>query len=306
VVASPYPFVSAIFPNWNGKNDSLECLESIRCLEYPLERLEVIVVDNGSTDGSLPAIADKLAHLEREGLYRGILVNLPNNVGPVTACNAGLKQTDQQAEYILKLDNDVVLQPEYVRTLIEIASEAPEIGAISGRVVYYDTPERTAHGAGYLNWWLGRYTNQDKADITDCAFVTGCGCLISKSAIEKSEQFLDEDYFLYHDDVDLCLRLAQIGYRITYVPSVSLAHKVSASTKGKGKSAFAIYYEVRNRLILMQKHAPSPQREFFFGVYAHFMVLTKIARARTKAEVKSILQAVGDFREHRWGYQDLR
>jgi len=302
---SPYPFVSIIFPNWNGREDSLECLESIRRLEYPLERMEVIVVDNGSTDGSQQAIAEELALMEGEGLYRGILVSLPHNAGPVVAYNLSLERIDPQAEYILKLDNDVVLSPEYVGTLVKVVSASSEIGATSGQVVYFDAPERVAHSADYLNWWLGRYTTVERSDITDCTFVSGCGCLIRRSAIEELGQFLDEDYFLYHDDVDLCVRLAKVGYRVTYVPTVSIAHKLSASTK-KGKNAFALYYRVRNRLILMQKHAPSPQREFFFVCYVPFWFLRQLARARSRAEVKSVLQALVDFRERRWGYQALR
>ena len=95
-VDTRYPLVSIVFPNWNGRDDTLECLESIRCLDYPLDRVEVIVVDNASQDGSQQAITDKLDRLENDGLGRGVLVELAENIGPAGASNVGLSKVTRK------------------------------------------------------------------------------------------------------------------------------------------------------------------------------------------------------------------
>ncbi len=281
-----YPVVSAIVLNWNGKEDTLECLDSLRKLDYPKDRIEIIVSDNGSTDGSQEAIKKKFEEMKNEGWKKLELVENGVNLGVPAAYNRAWKKVGKDAKYIFKLDNDVVLKNDVLNILVDRMESNSEIGVISPRIVYYSDPKITAHGAGFIQWWRGKPFWRDSQVLVKCDFVMGCASLIRREAIEKLGRFLDERFFVYWDDTDLCLELRKIGYFTYYEPSTYVAHKVSRTTGYE--SPFRVYYMSRNKVLFMRKHASLVNKLLFCVIHIFWMpvyivwVFTKYGKSSIK------------------------
>ncbi len=111
-----FPFVSVVFPNRNGKDDTLECLNSLRKLEYPKNRLEIIISDNGSTDGSQKAIKELFSTMKNERWYNLKLIENKQNLGPCVARNKGIEKANKRYKYIWLMDNDIVRNIKHIPT----------------------------------------------------------------------------------------------------------------------------------------------------------------------------------------------
>ena len=274
--AEQQPVVSVIILNWNGKDDTLECLDSLRRLDYPKQRIEVIVSDNGSTDGSQAAIKEKFEQMKSEGYRKLDLIENGTNIGAPAAYNSALEKVGEDVEYIFKLDNDVALKEDVLSVLVDRLESNPEIGVIGPRIVYYLNPGVTAHGAGFIQWWRGKPFWKDSQELIKCDFVTGCAVLIRREAIEKLGHFLDERFFVYWDDTDLCLELREIGYLTYYEPSTYVAHKVSKTTGHE--SPFRVYYMSRNKVLFMRKHASLVNLVLFYLVHLFWIPIYTVWR----------------------------
>jgi GT2 family glycosyltransferase len=286
-----WPKVGVIILNWNGWKDTIECLESLKKITYP--NYEVVVIDNGSKGNDADILRKKyknyikmIKNKENLGFTGG------NNVGIKYAINGG-------SDYVLLLNNDTVVDPDLLTELIRVAKNDSKIGIIGPRTVFYNQPNKTAHGAGFINWWKGKGYSEDKENLSECEFVTGCTMLIKKSALEKLNYFFNNNYFTYYEDVDLCIRIKDEGLKVVYYPKVRLRHKVGASTGIEKRNPIAIYYYIRNRFLFMHKHASFRQKAFFFSAYLTVGVPVFILRSIflwnkgiNKKEIKFFLKAV--------------
>ncbi len=249
------PFVVIVFPNWNGREDTLECLDSLIKLDYPKDRLEIIVSDNGSTDGSIEAIKEKFTEMQTEGYFSLQIVENGKNIGAPAAYNRGLERAKGDYKYILKLDNDVVLASDCLRVFTEYMEVNNKVGLIGPRIYSYSEPERIVHTAGFLKWGISKRADRDSEEAIEADYLTGCCVLIRKEVIEKQGFFLDENYFVYNDDIDLSLASWRLGYSNVYLPFMKCWHKVSASTGRQKTSPFALYHDFRSRLFFVNKNS---------------------------------------------------
>ncbi|HYA61252.1 MAG TPA: glycosyltransferase family 2 protein [Candidatus Acidoferrum sp.] len=252
------PLVSAIVLNWNGREDLIECLESLKEVNYP--NLEIIVVDNASTDDSVDAVRSK---------FEVTIVENEQNLGFGGGCNSGLAVAS--GEYLLFMNNDVTVDDEFLTELIKVAETDPSVGIAGPKVYnYYKKHELCSAGGkidlargimrefGVFEEDSGQYDRTRNVD-----FVTGCVMLVRKSLIDIIGVF-DQQYFIYLDDVDFCIRASKAGFVTAYVPSSKIWHKVSA-TFGY-VSPLSFYYSLRNRIIFEKKYASDVQK-FTFVVY---------------------------------------
>ena len=154
------------------------------------------------------------------------------------------------------------------------------VGAAGARIVYHDAPAETASAAGYLRRWTGTLAEATPATRTDCDFVTSCGCLVRRAALDAVGGF-DRDYFTSYGDVDLCLRIQAGGWRIVYEPSAVIRHKVA---RGGTRTPERVYYVYRNKLLLLRKHVP--------GWWQPALIAGALALGLPKA-------LVGSLRHHR-------
>jgi hypothetical protein len=261
-----YPRVSIIILNWNGLEDTTECLESLKKITYP--NYEVIVVDNGSKGNDAQVLK------ERFDSYIHLIQN-DRNYGYTRGNNIGIRYAlyNSQPDYFLILNNDVVVSPDFLTEMVEVAEGDDSIGIVGPKVYYYDFPNIIDSAGMKTNVWLGyfgsignkhldagQYDTQQEVDS-----ISGCCLLVKKEVIHQVGMF-DESFFSYWDEVDYCFRAKRAGFRIIYVPQAIAWHKKVLKKKFWGKlpyaeqaSPIAYYYWTRNNFKFMRKHGSKGQ-----------------------------------------------
>lgn len=271
------PKVSIIILNWNGLEDTIECLESLKKITYT--NYEVIVVDNGSKGNDAQVLREKF------GDYIHLIEN-DRNYGFAGGANIGMRYAmdNSQPDYILLLNNDTVVDSVFLDKMVEVGEGDPTIGIAGAKIYFYDEPTRLQSVWGKVSLWTGepvqtpliiadRFQSKeidigqyDSIKVAD--WVTGCCFLIKRIVIESIGLF-DEGYFCYWEETDYCFRARKAGYETIYVPQAKVWHKLGrAVNKVSGLSR---YYGVRNRVRFMKKHATTWQYRcflvYFFGFY---------------------------------------
>lgn len=282
--------VVTVIPNWNLKADLGECLDSLSRVTYSPHR--VVVVDNGSTDGSPDFVTARYpwAHL----------IVLPQNRGYAAALNAGIVHAlALGANYILVLNNDAVVEEEALTRLVDVLAADETIGLAAPKVLYYDHPERIFGLGDRAYRWLPvplgfGYKWRDRprfAGIMEFDYVTGCAMLIHAHVFQDVGLF-DTGFFMYYEDADFCRRVRERGYRIVCVGDAIVYHKASLSA-GKDK-AFTRRIRARNRVRFYRRyrHGPHPLLTYLLlGVVALWRSAIDLLRGRGQL-VKPYLQGL--------------
>jgi GT2 family glycosyltransferase len=289
------PIVSVLIATWNNGAELCACLESLRQAGYPKDRVELVVFDNGSRDDTARRVRECRATLETEGWRRLCFERSPRNLGAFGGRAEAARLLDPEAELILSLDDDVEVDPDALAVLVAAMAD-PRVGVVGARIVYHDAPGEVASAAGYLNRWLGTFSEASPAARTACDFVSSCGCLIRRAAFDAVGGF-DREYFTSHGDVDLCLKARARGFRVLYEPAAVIRHKVA---RGGTRSPERVYYGYRNKLLLLRKHLPAWWRPAVFALYALLWLPRILAgsvvhhRGVSGPEVRAILRAMLD------------
>ena len=245
--------VFIIVLNWNQAEDTCECLASLRHLDYP--DCHTIVVDNGSVDGSPDVIAEQFPEVT--------LIRNETNLGFVGGNNVGIEAAlESGADYVFILNNDTIVDPHIMTELVEVAESDSQIAVVGPQIFYYDEPEKLWFLGADLEWPFAKtkFWRQNEENpyperlVLDTDYAAGAGMLIRASAIRLLGAF-DPYFFIYWDDVELCVRFAQAGYGIKAVTSAHMWHKVSrAATAGKTSH----FLMGRNQLYLCRKYNSFP------------------------------------------------
>jgi GT2 family glycosyltransferase len=240
------------------------------------------IVDSGSTDGTIA----KLAEIEA-AYVRAICAD--KNIGFAAGCNVGIRLALQEGcDAILLLNNDTLFGPHMLQDLID-GLEKHNSDMTTPKMLYFDKPATIWAAGGHLNKWLGYRNHHDGENRPDdgrfdrpreVTFTPFCCILMRRSVIDKIG-FLDENYFVYTEDVDYCLRSRKAGLKIWYIPQSQLWHKVNSLT-GK-KSDFLIYHSTRNRMYFMRKHLPLVLASFWYMLYRiYYLVDCLVQRTPTR------------------------
>lgn len=274
------PKVLVIILNWNGTEDTLRCLESLRQVEY--DNFDVLVIDNGSVPGSTDPIKRDFPEVS--------LIRNEQNLGFSGGNNVGLQYArDTGPKYVLILNNDTTIDAQFVTELVKAAETDPRIAVVGGKVIQLDKPDSLWAVYGAVNFcqqlvkvWgydkpIAEFSSQKEVD-----FVVGCGMLLSVDALADVGEF-DERFFAYHDEVDLCKRARDKGYRVVYQPTAIMWHKGCASTGG-----FASYYNpalrylvARNSVLYVKKYARLHEWIRFIAILAVSLVVGFLRKAPT-------------------------
>ena len=252
--ADGLPPLAVIVVNWNGAAVLEDCLASLRDADYP--DLRVVVVDNGSTDGS--AVAARSRHPEIELLETGCNLRWAggNNVGLRHLAFTGWSGA------VLLLNNDTLVPEGSLRRLVSAFAQRPEAWAATPRICYADDPARAWYDGGLVGRWSGwirhagirRLTGHLRSEERFVAWGSGCALLLPPRALAEQGE-LDEGFHLYGEDTHYCLRIGEAGGRNLHEPRALVLHRVSASVGG-GVSPRKAWLRSRSHLRLLRKHWP--------------------------------------------------
>ena len=267
-----YPKVAIIILNWNGWEDTIECLESLNQINYP--DYEVIIVDNDSKNDSIEKIKEyckgdikvesdfvkfnpenkplKVIEFTREESEKvkiaKELIEIPSdrkitlikndtNAGFPEGCNIGMRYAlNQDIEYLLLLNNDTVVDKEFLKELVDVADTDPQIGILGSKIYFYNHPNILQAAGGKIRWNLGiisTYKGEDKGqyeEIKERDYVYGTSLLMKKEVIDKIS-FMDSYFFFGVEEYDYCTKAIRSGFKVIYVPKSKVWHKSGGSSK---------------------------------------------------------------------------
>jgi len=290
------PLTYIILLSWNGWGDTEECLRSL--LPVADDRTRVLVVDNGSTDGT----PDNLRRMfpQFEVLENGANLGFPggNNAGIRRALAAG-------ADYVILLNNDTIVDRDFTAELVEASRRNPSAGMVNSLIYFYDRPNVIWFAGGAVSTWTGRsrhagYLQADHGQFSgDRPIGRPCACamLVTRRFLE-TVGLMKENLFLYGEEIDWMLRARRSGFPCVLAPRSKVWHKVSASTSGPIRPTF-LYYSTRNMLAVLRDQAPKGP---VLDRVRDFLVLLVFLGAVFRLDVAW----AGGVRNVLRGYQDYR
>ena len=246
-----HPVASVVIPNWNGAHHLPVCLDALRAQTYP--HLEIILVDNGSSDDSVELVSGEYPDVRLLALDRNLGLTGGNNVGFRAA----------RGEVLISLNNDTEADPHFVQALVEALDQQPEAGMAASKMLLFDRRD-TIHSAGDGYRTDGIPFNRgvwqrDEGQFDEPGWIFGgCGgavayrrAMLAQVGSPGCEPF-DESFFMYCEDVDLNWRSLLAGWKCWYTPRAIVYHKLSAT----GGGPLASYYTGRNTLWVLAKNYP--------------------------------------------------
>lgn len=244
--------VLVIVVHWNGLELTDRCLRSLLRLTHP--GTELLVIDNGSTDGSAAELRARFPAVE--------VLRLEENRFYAGGANRGLRRAVAQGcDFAIILNNDTEAAPDLVERLVEVAESDPAIGFVGPKIVYLDRPEILWSAGGRIDWWRGMFHHHglrrpdgppfDRGRDVD--YLTGCCILATRRAL-IDVGYLDPAFHMYSEDADWCVRARALGYRVVYAPRAVLAHQVSAASGG-GLTPYKMYHRVHSNFLFFRRHA---------------------------------------------------
>jgi GT2 family glycosyltransferase len=300
--ANDQPKVAIIILNWNGWKNTIECLESIYQIDYP--KYEIILVDNGSKDNSVQKIeAYAKGEISAESsFFRYDLSNKPLkiikppikvpssfnkelllventvNYGFAKGVNiaTGLAQK-QQADYVLLLNNDIVVDRHFLSEMIAQAEKTPQFGIAGPTIYYYDRPTTVDFAGENLTLWRvkGKENCKKLSYPAEVDKVEGSCMLISRTVLNKVGMLYPK-YWAYWEETDLCFRAKKVGFRIFYFPNAMIWHKVACSIGGENNLKRQ-YYLNRNRLLFAKRNLTLGDQAKFLVYFFGYELWLKIA-----------------------------
>lgn len=342
-----WPKVAIIVLNWNGWQDTIECLESLQRITYP--NYQIVVVDNGSTDDSIEKIkawargeipveskffeydhdnkpvqcieydretAEAGGIAEEEARVAGlppnrrfILIQTGENLGFAGGNNVGIRHAVKAGyQYVCLLNNDTVAARNFLDEMVIVSRSNPKAGILGPKIYYYHDQRRIWFAGGAMLLWTGsaRHYKEGVLDLNSSAearfspsigvdFVTGC-CMLVKSSFVQDIGLLDEDFFLYFEDVDFCHRACRAGWTLRICLGSHIWHKVN-SIIGKGEEAW--YHHTKSRLHWMLKKidghfGAKTAFVLFFSFSRVIKLLTWMLKCKW-APIKGTCRAIYDF-----------
>lgn len=260
-----------ILVNYKKSYLTIECINSLKEINY--SNYHIIVVDNCSPDNSF----EELSKYNKNNSFH--IIQSPYNGGFSYANNIGIKLAlKEKADYIILLNNDTIVTKDFLLPLLLPFNNNKNIGATTPRIMYESNRNIYWYGGGKLYKNIARVKHllinttflSDTANETEVSFISGC-CICLPAFVIKECGFLDESYFLYEEDVDLCYKLLHNKYKLYYIPSSTIYHKVNSST---GKNSPTVqYYMVRNKYLLINKHLSGISK--FIAIIVNTIVFIK-------------------------------
>jgi GT2 family glycosyltransferase len=257
------PSVAVVVLNWNGTDDTIECLDSLVHMEYP--RCEIVVVDNGSRPSPRRCITERYPTVT--------YLETPMNLGYAGGNNVGIRYAVARGhDYVFVLNNDTIVERDVLERAIAVAETDASIGVVGVKIIAWDDPARVWVAYGQVTYrqglvrLIGYYRPDDGAFDRQCdvEWVPGTAMLLRRQALDEVGLF-DETFFAYHEDVDWCTMAREKGFRVVFAPQPRIYHKGHRSSGGKGYVTPRQYLAGRNMVLYVRKHGTRLQQAKFLG-----------------------------------------
>lgn len=301
------PGVSIIIVSWNALPLLRQCLPSVVATDYP--NLEVILADNASTDGSAAWVAEHFPQVK--------IVRHPENWRFCRGNNAAVPHAT--GDYILFLNNDVEVPPDWLRPLVDALERAPDVAAVQPKLLQYDDRDRFEYAGaagGYLDRFGYPFTRgrlfftmePDRGQYDaprDVFWATGAALLVRRAALDQVGLF-DERFEMHMEEIDLCWRLQRHGYRVRVEPASTVYH-IGGGSLPRG-DVQKTYYNFRNSLLTLYKNLPPAAwaRSFPLRVLLDGLACLRALAVGSPGEARAILRAYRDAHRLRHHYVDVR
>lgn len=331
------PSVYIIILNWNGWKDTLECLDSLSKSTY--RNFNVVVVDNASSNDSLERIrqwaeanriplseyelAERNAPLKQKtfapandsGFRNLFLISSKENLGFCGGNNVGMEfSINNGADYLLILNNDTIVEPDFLEPMVQVAEEKSDAGLVGGIICYAESPEIVWYAGGRFNAILENSRIGDKKPLRDILikltepcyeteWISGCMTLIPGHIYKKFGGY-NEDYFIWSEEWDMSLRLRKAGYRLYVATGSRIYHKAGMSL---GRiTPLTHYYACRNRLILKKLYLKGFMRFVWYIWFFTTRVIryTEFAIKGRFDLISAGIDAIKDYFKGRYGKWD--
>ena len=277
--------VAVVVPNWNGADSLKACLDSLLAQSVAVR---VIVVENGSTDGSVKLL-EKYSNIE--------VILHDTNKGFAGGVNAGFRRAIEDGlKYVATLNNDAVADKDWLKNLMKVLDENPKVGIVTSKLETADGKKLDSTGDYLTVWGLPYPRGRGESDIdkyddnTDIFAASGGASLYRMKTLQEIGLF-DEDFFAYYEDVDLSFRAQLAGWKVRYQPKSIAYHQIGAtSSKIKG---FATYQTMKNQQLLLYKNLPKAHRGIIWRRFtlAHTLFLLRaITRGQGWPAIKGDLR----------------
>jgi GT2 family glycosyltransferase len=259
--------VAIIIVNWNGFEVTAKCLRSLLKIDY--ENYYIVVIDNGSTDGSVTKLKIEFPEVE--------YLELDANYGFTGGCNRGIDHCRQKnhPEYYLLLNNDTIVEHGFLREMVNVFLVEKHIGIVVPKIYYHDKPEHLYYAGGYVNAFTGlsRHRGKNEKDrgqydnTEEVTFANGCAMLI-KAEVIQTIGLLDNIFFATGEDVEYSYRAMKYGYKIFYAPRARLWHYEGYTAKKQKNESFWLYLVTRNIILVQKKYQPVFWYALFVAVFS--------------------------------------
>jgi GT2 family glycosyltransferase len=287
---------AVIILNWNSGEMTAECIRSL--LKMRAEDYEIIVVDNGSKDGSVEYLREQFPQIT--------ILPQDHNLGFAAGCNVGMKLAlERGMKYVLPLNNDTVVDPGFLTGLECVAQENPRAAMITPKIYFWDQPHRLWWAGGKFTLWsgvpimIGRKEEDvgQFESVCQVDWATGCSALMRCDVLGQVGLF-DERFFGNGEDLDLSLRIRKAGYEIWYAPKAKLWHKEGVDYRQNVGEQMRKYTGARNSLYVMYKHANFIQWITFIPNFLVRHMAFYIGLSLVRADFRSawaVIRGVGAF-----------
>jgi len=240
-----YPKVFIVILNYNGRDVIKKCLSSVFKTNYP--NFEVVIVDNNSNDDSF--------EIAKSNFSKANFIRNEENLGFATGNNVGIRfSLERMADYVLLLNNDTEVEPDFLEKLVEVGEKEEKAGVL-GPVIFNGGNKQVWFSKGIINWMTMKSEHSRKIETQDyyeSDYITGCAMLV-KAEVFKEIGLFDEDFFLYWEDADFCLRAKRTGFKILVITASWVYHYEKSEKSIKNK----VYWLVMSGLIFFKKNTPA-------------------------------------------------
>jgi GT2 family glycosyltransferase len=264
------PRVYVVVVNWENFADTKECLSSVLGSGY--SNLRVIIVDNGSRDGSIEQL--------RREFPNEVFLQTGSNLGFARGCNLGLRKalSDRECAFVMLLNNDATIVPGGLARAVAFFGTNARLGALSGKILTSREEKTIWYAGGRIHRWRGQaivrgFGEKDDGQFDqacEVGFVTGAMMLVRREVLE-AVGLLPEEYFFGIEEWDFSLQVTKGGYQLFYFPELVGYHKADGSHWNYDPKF--VYNAYRNKLIFQEKYLPSPLFRFWkilFGMYGRY------------------------------------